>query len=164
MVLIKDFIKEVKNHEIILGVLLLLYLLSGVETPHVLSQYVTTIYGYGILAILTVIIFVGSNPILGILAGISFLELVRRSNNTHPANVMPGHPYSEDVLKNLNKGNETVLAERTVTNVLYDSKNKSLEEEVVENIVTVPKSSDLEAIYKPTLSETHNALSMAEDN
>ena len=164
MALIKDLIKEVKNHEIILGILLLLYLLSGVETPHVLSQYVTTIYGYGILAILTVIIFVGSNPVLGILAGISFLELVRRSNNTHPSNVMPGHPYREDVLKNLNKNNESVTVDKTVTDVLYNSKNKSLEEEVVENIVTVSKSSELEATYKPILSETHNALSMAENN
>ena len=161
---IKYLIKEVKNHEIIFGVLLILYLISGLKTPHVLSQYITTIYGYGILAILTVIIFVGNNPILGILAGISFLELLRRSNNTHPTNVMPSHKYREDVLEKLNKNNETIIEKKSVTNILYNDKNKSLEEEVVENIITVSKSSNLEPTYKPTLCETHNALSMVDDN
>ena len=41
MGLSKNIVKKIKNHEIILGIIFVLYLLSGVKTPYEISPYVT---------------------------------------------------------------------------------------------------------------------------
>ena len=169
MNLLKNIVKDIKNHELILGVLLLLYLLSGIETPHVLSPYITNIFSYGVMFALAVIVFVGNNPLLGILLAVSFMELVRRSNATHPANVTPSQSYKDGVMNVLNRGNESIVENisKTTTEQIVDVFNprtKTLEEEVVEKTSIRATMSDTVSVsvVQPTVSNNHNALSMTE--
>jgi hypothetical protein len=169
MNLLKNIVKDIKNHELILGVLLLLYLLSGIETPHVLSPYITNIFSYGVMFALAVIVFVGNNPILGILLAVTFVELVRRSNDTHPANVTPSQSYKDGVMNVLNRGNESIVENisKTTTEQIVDVFNprtKTLEEEVIEKTSIRATISDTVSIssVQPTVSNNHNALSMTE--
>ena len=169
MNLLKNIIKDIKNHELILGVLLLLYLLSGIETPHAISPYIINVFSYGVMLILSIIVFVGNNPILGILVAISFVELVRRSNATHPKNVMPSQTYRDGVMNVLNKGNESIVENisKTTTEQIVDVFNpttKTLEEEVVEKTSIHTFMSDTVNIssFQPTVSNNHNAHSMVE--
>lgn len=169
MDLIKTLLKDIKNHELILGILLLLYLVSGIETPHTISPYITNIFSYGVMLAVATIVFVGNNPLLGILVAISFVELVRRSSLTHPANVQPSQAYRDDTMKTLNRGNESIVENisRTTSEQIVDVFNprtKTLEEEVVEKTSIRGTLSDTisHTSVQPTVSNNHNALSMNE--
>tara|TARA_A100001015_G_scaffold265380_1_gene313706 strand:+ start:50 stop:553 length:504 start_codon:yes stop_codon:yes gene_type:complete len=162
MKFVKNFVKEVKNHEIILGILMILYILSGVETPHEIAPYITSIFGYGILIVLAVLIFVGTNPILGLLVIITFLVLVYRSNQTHPQNVMPSDNYKNTVMKSLNHGNESILSNEVNIDNVFGGSGKPLEQEVVEKVVVVSNKND--GLDKPSYisvsTVTHGALDL----
>ncbi len=142
MKLVKNFVKEVKNHEIVLGILMILYILSGVETPHVIAPYITSIFGYGILMVLAVLIFVGTNPLLGLLVVVTFIVLIYRSNQTHPQNVMPSDNYRNTVLKTLNQGNESIVSSEVDLSTVMSGSGKPLEQEVVEKVVVVSSKND----------------------
>ena len=164
MKLVKNFIKNVKNHEIILGILMILYILSGIETPHQISPYINNIFGYAILIVLAIIIFIGTNPILGVLVIITFSILVYRSNQTHPLNVMPGDNYRNNVLKNLNSGNESIVSEQI--DITQMNSSKPLEEEVVQQVqVITSKSGDvIDATYESIYADIHGALDLSSEN
>ena len=154
MGLVKKISKQIKNHEIILGVIFILYLLSGVKTPHEISPYITTIYSYGVFILLTLLIFLRANIFLGLLAGISFIELVRRSQLTHPKVIMPSSNYRTSVINNLNKGNESITSQKS-----RSFNTKTLEEETVEKISIVNYSNtNNPTMYRPISSTTFEGV------
>jgi len=159
MKLIKNFVKEVKNHEIVLGILMILYLLSGVETPHQIAQYIANVFGYGVLIVLAVIIFINTNPCLGILVAISFVVLAYRSNAAHPTNVMPSDNYKNTIMKSLNAGNESVVSENAGMQL---SSSKPLEEEVVERVEVISSSNNNlgQSSYDSVYDDVHGALDL----
>jgi hypothetical protein len=158
MKLIKNFVKEVKNHEIILGILMILYLFSGVETPHVIAPYIASVFGYGVLMVLAVIILVNTNPYLGVLVAISFATLAYRSNDAHPTNVMPSDNYKNTVMKSLNIGNESVVSKNT--GMSFGS-SKPLEEEVVEKVEVISSNNTLgQSSYDSVYDDVHGALDL----
>lgn len=162
MKLVKNFVKEVKNHEIILGILMILYIFSGIETPHVIAPFITSVFGYGILIVLAVLIFVGTNPILGILVVVTFIVLLHRSNETHPQNVMPSDNYKNTVLKSLNQGNESIVSSEVDLSTVMTGTGKPLEQEVVEKVVVVSSKND--GLDKPSYTSvstvTYGALDL----
>tara|TARA_Y100000591_G_C21853742_1_gene713421 strand:+ start:6952 stop:7431 length:480 start_codon:yes stop_codon:yes gene_type:complete len=152
MGLVKKVSTQIKNHEIILGVILIIYLLSGVATPYEISPYITTIYSYGVFILLTVLIFLRANIFLGVLVGISFIELVRRSRVTHPKLIMPNNNYRTNVMNNLNKGNESIVQKSQLSNA-------TLEEETVEKISIVNYSTTNNPTdYRPISSTTFEGV------
>ena len=140
-----SFIK-INNSDIILGIILLLYIFGGYQTPTQLSPYINNFISYTIMIILVSMTLGKSNIVVGLLLGISFIILIKRSNETHPSNVMPSQTYRDTVMNNLNSKNT------------FNSNNyvpsQQLEEYIVSNMSTINyQFEDLDNdSFKPTMS------------
>lgn len=81
----KKFItKNVKAHEIVFTMLLLLYIFSGVSTPIDIVPYINTYLFYIVALFVSIVIFISVNPLIGVLFAVSFYILsVRTKNMNH---------------------------------------------------------------------------------
>ena len=78
----KNFVvKNVKAHEVIIFLLLIVYIFSGVSTPTMVAPYVNNMFSYFFAFIITVIVLIYVNPVIGILFGIAFYILFNRTPN-----------------------------------------------------------------------------------
>ena len=71
--------KNIKAHEIVLCVLLLLYVFSGVSTPSVLVPYVHHYISYIVAFCIVLIVLTSVSPLVAILFAVAFLVLFRRT-------------------------------------------------------------------------------------
>ena len=138
---IKKNCSSLKTLEIVLFVLLALYLVSNVSTPYELAPHVNNVYMYLSLIAITVLLFLYSNPLLAIFFGISAIVLLHRSKQVDHNVMQPSVQNKDKVLQNLNA----------------NLKNKTLEEEIVGQIVRQPMNIAGPSNYHPVMCESHNA-------
>lgn len=163
-----NLLKDIKNHDIILGIILIIYILGGYQTPYEIAPFINNFMGYVIMIVIFVISLRNSNLLLSILLGISFIVLVQRSSITHPTNVMPSQNYRDSVMNSLNQGNtfnSSSVGNATVSNIVSGGANQELEELMVTNMATVNyKDENLEpSPFKPTMSNNNNAFELASE-
>ena len=163
-----NLLKDIKNHDIILGIILIIYILGGYQTPHEIAPFINNFMGYVIMIVIFVISLRNSNLLLSILLGLSFIVLVQRSSITHPVNVMPSQNYRDSVMNNLNQGNtfnSSSVGNATVSNIVSGGANQELEELMVTNMATVNyRDENLEpSPFKPTISNNNNAFELASE-
>lgn len=151
---LNNMFKNVKNHDIILGVIIVIYILGGYQTPHELAPYINNLVSYLIIFIIIFLIAMNTNIIVAVLLGAAFFVLVQRSHTTHPTNVMPSQSYRDTVMNNLNVDN-------TFNSNSQDNKQE-LEEIIVNNISTINfKTENLEEpTFKPTVSNSQNVFEL----
>ena len=167
---VKNMFKDIKNHDIILGIILIIYIFGGYQTPNEVAPIITNFMTYIILIIILGISFCNNNIIITFLLGISFLILLQRSHAAHPKNIMPSQTYRDEVMNNLNTNNTFNTFDNTTNTLNFPSSvisnnnsqnsKEQLEEYMVSNIATVKyRSEDLENItFKPTLSTSKNVF------
>lgn len=153
---VNSVLKSIKNQDIILGIILIIYIFGGYKTPNELAPIITNFMTYIILIVILGISFYNTNIIVTLLLGISFLILVQRSISAHPKNIMPSQTYRDDVMNSLNVNN--TFSENNNT----QSTKEELEEYMVSNIATVNyRSENLEDItFKPTMCGSRNAFEL----
>ena len=134
-------LKNLTTYEIVLFVLLIVYLVSGVSTPYYLSPYVNNSYTYLSLIVIAVLIYLYSNPILAILFGLVALVFINRSKETSPETIKPSQKNKNKVLKNLNQ----------------NLNEKTLEEDIVKQMVEKPMNILGSEQYHPVTCDNHNA-------
>lgn len=155
MNIVNTTFKNIKNHEIILGIILILYIFGEYKTPTEISPYITNFISYVVMLVLVAITFIHTNLVLALLLGISFMILVQRSNTSHPLSVMPSQSYKESVMQNLN-------ADNTFNSDQSSSNKQELEEVMVSNIATINyRAEEIQDItFKPTLSTKNNVFEL----
>lgn len=140
--LLKTLLKDVKAHEMVTSALLLVYILSNMKMPHMVSKLVSSLVGKIVVLMLGLYLFMHLKNALGFLCVIACVELVRRSMEaTSPivGYLAPGD--AQDKRK----------AEKRVF-------KKTLEEEVVSRMTPLVKAPEnLLSNYKPVLNDTHQA-------
>ena len=147
MELLNKSIKSVKNlknmetYEILLFVVLVLYLVSGVSTPYNLAPYVNNVFMYGSLLALVVILYLYTNPILALFFAFVAYVFYSRSQNVSHVKMAPSTQNKTQEMKKLNKHLET----------------KTLEEELVGQIVRKPDNIPNPSTYQPVLCSSHNS-------
>ena len=144
MKLINKSLKSVNNMktgEILLGVLLVLYLVSGVSTPYELAPYVNNVFMSASLAAIVVVLYLYSNPLLAVFFAIVAFVFVNRSKKVDHRVMKPSQNNKNSNMRKLNK----------------HLKEKSLEEEIVGQVVRNPDNTPGPANYNPVLCESHNA-------
>ncbi len=134
-------LKNLKTYEILLAVLLVLYLVSGVSTPYELAPHVNNVFMYGSLVAIVVVLFLYSNPLLAVFFGVAAMVFFNRSRMVDHILMAPNQDNKDNVMKNLNSH----LNERT------------LEEEMVGQIVRQPMNIAGPSSYQPVLCKTYNA-------
>ena len=141
MAKLKKLIAYEDYHQVLLGVLFLVYIVSGMQTSDSIARMVDSTMGYIILAVLGLSMFAVSNPIVGLLGLVSIYELIRRSQAA--GGYKSGVPSESTRLCEMEK---------------YNHKEKTLEEEVVQNMVPMKQDAPMHlASYSPILNNTQDA-------
>jgi|TARA_B110000858_G_scaffold198496_1_gene265754 predicted membrane protein len=135
-------LKSLKIHEIIFIVLMLLYIVSGFQLSYYLGNNVNNIFTYIALVVFSVILFKTSNNLVAILFIITLIVFFMRNKVISDLNIIPSESNKEKTLKVLNQDN-----------------GKTLEEEMVDNIVK-PTEILSKANYEPVLTKTTNVTSL----
>ena len=142
--------RSLSTYEAILLVLFVIYLVFDIQPPDAFAAVVDTPIGMVLVLLLTLMNFMRSNVILGVLGLFVAYEVVRRSaqinNRVHMMMYTPSQ---------MNKDIELVQ--------MNPPQDQSLEEEMVDKMAPVGKSSLITytlSEYKPVATETHNASSV----
>lgn len=159
----KNFVvKNVKAHEIVLVVLLLLYIFSGVSTPALFVPFVNNFLAYFVAFFITLIVLVSVNPFIGLLFGIAFYVLFNRTLNIN--NLESSEERKAQTMSELNSDFSIPLkfptnARGEVIQTRDDS--KILEVEVIDKMAP---SNDLPALgdgsYEPVQSGGINSTTL----
>lgn len=133
----KNLDKNVENHQVILGIIFILYLVTDIQSPKFLVNLLNkNIFMHGIVYLLALSVFLHSSPVIGLLALIVAHQLIQRSEK---------HVFYEDeVLPKRDKNFMTPESQFPMT----------LEEEVVSKMAPLTGPEQLtSAKYQPVLNQ-----------
>lgn len=136
--------KSGNNHQLLLTVVLIIYILADVQTPPTLANMIDSITGNVVIGLLALSIFANSNPMVGILGLVAAYMLVTRSSASTGSYAIKQYVPSENSkVMDFSKYNEFPV---------------SLEEEVVERMAPLVKHDPApDSNYKPVLGLLHSA-------
>jgi hypothetical protein len=137
-------ISSMKTYEILLVVVLVLYIVSGVSTPYELSPYVNNTFMNLSLLALVIVLYLYGNPLLAVVVAIVAAVFINRSRKVDHRIMKPSQENKNSTMKKLNSH----------LNV------KSLEEEMVGDILKKPDNTPGPSSYHPVLCASHNASNL----
>ena len=143
-------IKSVSPIEIVIFVAFVIYLVFPIATPDVLANVVDTPLGIITLFVITLSLFVYTNPILGIIYIFVAYELLRRSHKTVPINIPSYIPTASP----------NQAAKNTEMAKMNPPKATTLEEEVILKMAPIGHSdlsTYVDTTFKPVSENTKNA-------
>ena len=76
----RTLMRQEKQHEMVIFVLLILYIVFTPSVPPALAQYAESTMGQVIVVILAITLFLSTNPVVGILGFLAAYEFIRRSS------------------------------------------------------------------------------------
>jgi hypothetical protein len=141
------FVIDQKNiGETMLGLLFLIYLIFGYKTPTFLAKGIDTVYGKAIVIIIALILFVKTNPIVGVLAFFVAYQMIQRSSEATGTYGLERYLPTE-------KKKYSALSE-------YNQFPYTLEQEMVKKMAPINRSGYSSAndfTFHPVLGDTYNA-------
>jgi hypothetical protein len=131
-----ELLKKIKPIEIGLLIVFALYIIIPSETPSIVASFVNSPLGFIFLFIVTISLFVYTNPILGVLFIIVAYELLRRSSV---------QPVFTSIMQNTPSQATKDQEMRAMNPPVYTT----LEEEVVSLRAPIGRSSEIELVDSP---------------
>ena len=147
---ISQTFRSLSKYEATLLVLFIIYLIFDIQPPDMFAAIIDTPLGMVFVLLLTLMNFMKSNVILGVVGLFAAYEVVRRSARVN--NRVPMTMYTPS---QMNKDIELVQ--------MNPPQDKTLEEEMVDKMAPVGNSSLITytmSEYKPVATEIHNASSV----
>jgi hypothetical protein len=147
---ISQTFRSLSKYEATLLVLFIIYLIFDIQPPDMFAAIIDTPLGMVFVLLLTLMNFMKSNVILGVIGLFVAYEVVRRSARVN--NRVPMTMYTPS---QMNKDIELVQ--------MNPPQDKTLEEEMVDKMAPVGNSSLITytmSEYKPVATEIHNASSV----
>jgi hypothetical protein len=144
---ISQTFRSLSKYEATLLVLFIIYLIFDIQPPDMFAAIIDTPLGMVFVLLLTLMNFMKSNVILGVVGLFVAYEVVRRSARVN--NRVPMTMYTPS---QMNKDIELVQ--------MNPPQDKTLEEEMVDKMAPVGNSSLITytmSEYKPVATEIHNA-------
>lgn len=144
MKLLKNFLQVKENNQLVLGVVLIVYILLNVRTPHTIAPVIDSTLGNIAIAVLAVVIFRQSRPVIGVLGLIAAYLLIKRSSIVTGTHAIRNYLPSESIkTRDFNR---------------YNQFEVTLEEEMVHKMAPLVKHAPAKnADYTPVLDATHHA-------
>ena len=145
----KDLLKKSNQHQLILLVVFILYILLNVQTPSMLARLIDNIYGNVVVVLMALFVLTHMNPIVGVVALYAAYELIQRSSvSTGSAAIRRYLPTEIKKGKHFSAFNQFPV---------------TLEEEVVKQMAPLVETSGPNHLhYKPVANETYNAVDLAD--
>jgi hypothetical protein len=141
-------LKNISPLEIVIFIVFVLYLSLNIPTPQELSPYIDSPLGIIFMLVVTLLLFLYTNPILGVLYIFVAYEVLRRTSNTSSRVSLVQHTPSQ-----FNKDADL--------KAMNPPLEKSLEEDVIEKMAPIGRSDPsvyVETSFKPVSESVHNAL------
>ena len=135
-----DTLKNMSSLQVIFIVLIVIYILSGVNIPYNSTQYFNKLFVYASLIIAVFVFYLYTNKIITLVFLIGVLVFMNRSYKIDLNINKPSQQNKNKVFNNLNS----------------HLRQKTLEEEIVQSIKkldNIPNTSN----YHPVLCDAHNA-------
>jgi hypothetical protein len=145
----KTLMRQEKQHEMVIFVLLILYIVFTPSVPHALAEYAESTVGQVIVIILAITLFLSTNPVVGILGFLAAYEFIRRSSRT--TGVYGIETFSP-----------TEQKKQEVMTAMNPAPVKTLEEELVDSLVPISPNDDIGlsdgGSFQPVLGSLHGAV------
>jgi len=141
---LNDLLKAEKRHQLMLGVVFVIYILMNVKTPRTLAELVDNLYGNIVVVVIALSVFTQSNPVVGILAMVAAYELIKRSNVGTGNHAIRNYlPSDKSKVMDFSRYNDFPV---------------TLEEQVVKKMAPLVKhDAPPNSNYKPVLNALHDA-------
>ena len=144
MLSVKKLIRSEKRHQLLLGIVFVLYILLNVQTPKMIAGLVDNLVGNVVIVLVALTILMNSHPVVGVLSLVVAYELIRRSSGS----VVVGSDSKYLLLDKKSSGE-------------YDNINNiqvTLEEDMVSKMATIVHNDDPpNSEYTPVLDDLHDA-------
>ena len=150
MKVINKMLKPKKGSETMLLIVLVIYILTNVQTPKPLAKVVDNVYGNATVTMVAILIFLKTNIIVGVMSIVAAYELIKRSSVATGSHAMRNFVPSEH---------------KKITDFeKYNEVPETLEEEIISKMAPLVKSAPTtNATYKPVLGDLHEASSATSD-
>jgi len=132
---IPNLLKSIQSSEILLFVLFVVYLIFPIKTPVMVAPYIESPLGMVVIILITIYLFLYSNPILAILYIFVGYELIRRSSVSNDTKMNPLNKMIFD-------GEVKVMDPETSGQVAYIQNTPSEETRAAEMQSLNPKQKD----------------------
>jgi len=123
----RSLMRQEKQHEIVIFVLLVLYIVFTPSVPLGLAEYAESLYGQIIVVIIAITLFLSTNPVVGILAFFAAYEFIRRSSRVTGRfgveTFAPSEKKKTDVMVAMNPEPSQTLEEELVQKLVEISPN-----------------------------------------
>ena len=134
---LKKLITTGNRHQILLGFIFLIYIITNVSTPSTIAQLINTSLGTASIVILTLCLVACCNPVVAVLGIIAAYEIIRRSS-AHSI-ILPSEVSKLAQIKK------------------YNNFPKTLEEEMVQKLTPIQPDTHSNPTYKPVLNDIQDA-------
>lgn len=146
---IRTLMRQEKQHEMVIFVLLILYIVFTPSVPLALAEYAESTYGQIIVIILAITLFLSTNPVVGILGFLAAYEFIRRSSRA--TGVYGIETFSP-----------TEQKKQAVMTAMNPEPMKTLEEELVDSLVPITPNNDIGSSdglsFQPVLGPLYGAV------
>ena len=141
--------RQEKQHEMVIFVLLILYIVFTPAVPAALTQYAESTTGQVIVVILAITLFLSTNPVVGILGFLAAYEFIRKSS--HVTGVYGIETFSP-----------TEQKKQEVMTAMNPAPTKTLEEELVDTLVPISPNDNIGLTdggsFQPVLGDLYGAV------
>ncbi len=141
--------RQEKQHEMVIFVLLILYIVFTPDVPLGLAEYAESTIGQLVIVILAVTLFLSTNPVVGILGFLAAYEFIRRASRT--TGVYGIETFSP-----------TEQKKHQIMTAVNPAPEKTLEEEMVDSLVPISPNDDIGlsdgGSFQPVLGPLYGAV------
>jgi hypothetical protein len=141
--------RQEKQHEMVIFVLLILYIVFTPDVPQGLAVYAESTVGQLVIIILAITLFLSTNPVVGILGFLAAYEFIRRASRVTGVygieTFSPTEQKKQEIMKAMNP-----------------APVKTLEEELVDSLVPITPNDDIGLTdggsFQPVLGPLYGAV------
>jgi hypothetical protein len=142
--------RQEKQHEMVIFVLLILYIVFTPSVPLALAEYAESTVGQVIVVILAITLFLSTNPVVGILGFLAAYEFIRRSSRATGV-------YGIETFSPTEERKQQIM---TAMNPVSE---RTLEEELVNSLVIIAPNDQNAGLsdggsFQPVLGDLHGAV------
>jgi hypothetical protein len=141
--------RQEKQHEMVIFVLLILYIVFTPSVPQALAEYAESTIGQVVVVILAITLFLSTNPVVGILGFLAAYEFIRRASRVTGV-------YGIETFSPTEKKKQEVMT------AMNPPPAKTLEEELVDNLVPISPNVDIGMTdggsFQPVLGPLYGAV------
>jgi hypothetical protein len=146
----QTLMRQEKQHEMVIFVLLILYIVFTPSVPPALAEYAESTAGQVIVIILAITLFLSTNPVVGILGFLAAYEFIRRSSRATGV-------YGIETFSPTEKKKQEVMV------AMNPPSEKTLEEELVDKLVVISPNDERSGIsdgmsFQPVLGKLYGAV------